>query len=62
MSPSKPQEARENMRRDLYATIRRNLFWHRGSLSRHEIVEVLASVLSGQIDIIQEDARKQPKD
>lgn len=54
-----PQQAREQMRRDLYAAIRRNLFRHGGSLARHEVVEVLASVLSGQLEIIRNDARKQ---
>ena len=58
MSKSK-QEAQENMRRDIYAAIRRNLFWLGGSLSRHEVVEALASALSDQLEIIRDDARKQ---
>jgi hypothetical protein len=58
MSKSK-QEAQNNMRRDIYAAIRRNLFWHGGSISRHQVVEVLASVLSGQLEIIRDDARRQ---
>jgi hypothetical protein len=58
MSKSK-QTSQDNMRRDICAPIRRNLFWLGGSLSRHEVVEVLASVLSCQLDIIRDDARKQ---
>jgi len=61
MNTSKPQ-MREHMRRDLYATIRRNISQQGESLSRHEIVEVLASVLSGQLEIIRLDARKQPNE
>jgi hypothetical protein len=57
MSKSK-QEAQDNMRRDIYAAIRRNLFWPEGSLSRHEVMEVLASVLSAQLELIRNDARK----
>jgi hypothetical protein len=58
MSKSK-QEAQDNMRRDIYAAIRRNLFRMGGSLSRHEVVDVLTSVLSGQLELIRDDARKQ---
>ena len=58
MIPSK-QQAREHLRRDLYAAIRRNLFWLGGSLSRDQVVEVLASVLTAQLEVIQDDARKQ---
>ncbi len=47
------------MRRDIHAAIRRNLFRHGQSLARHHVVEVLADVLAGQINIIREDARKQ---
>ncbi len=47
------------MRRAVYDAIRRNRFRLGESLSRHEIVEVLANVLSGQIEIIRDDARKQ---
>ena len=61
MNTSKPQ-MREHMRRALYATIRRNISQQGESLSRHEIVEVLASVLSGQLEIIRLDARKQPNE
>jgi len=53
------QRAKQNMRRALYAAIRRNRFRLGESLSRHEIVEVLANVLSGQIEILRDDARKQ---
>lgn len=53
------QEAREHMRQDLYATIRRNLVRRNTTLSRHEVVEILASVLAGQIELIREAARKQ---
>ena len=57
---SKPkQETQDTLRRDIYAAIRRNLFWLGGSLSRHAVVEILASVLSGQLELIQNDARKQ---
>jgi len=47
------------MRQALYEAIRRNRFQLGESLSRHEIVEVLANVLSGQIEILRDDARKQ---
>ena len=53
------QRARQNMRRALYAAIRCNRFQLGESLSRHEIVEVLANILSGQIEIFRDDARKQ---
>ena len=53
------QQAREHMRPDLHAAIRRNLFCHRGSLSPHQLPEILASVLPAQLEIIQDDARKQ---
>ena len=53
------QQARQNMRRDVYDAIRRNRFRLGQSLSRHEIVEVLANVLSGQIELLRDDARKQ---
>jgi hypothetical protein len=53
------QHAQADMRRDLYAAIRRNLFRHGQTLSRHHIVEVLADILAGQIEIIRDDARKQ---
>ena len=52
------QEAQDNMRRDIYAAIRRHLVWLGGSLSRHEVVEVLASALSDQLEIIRDDARQ----
>lgn len=61
MNPSK-QQAYERMRRDIYAAIRENLFWYGRRLARHEVVEVLASVLSAQIDIIKDDARKHRTD
>ena len=61
MSKSK-QETQETMRREIYAAIRRNLFWLGGSLSRHEVVEVLASVLSAQLKLIRDDARRQRHD
>lgn len=61
MSPSK-QQAYERMRRDIHAAIRENLFWYGRRLSRHEVVEVLASVLSAQIDIIKDDARNHRTD
>lgn len=53
------QQAREQMRRDLYAAIRRNLVRRDATLSRHEVVEILANVLIGQIDLIRDDARSQ---
>ena len=58
MSKSK-QEAQDNMRRDIYAAIRRNLFWPGESLSRYEVVEILAGILSAQLELIRDDARKQ---
>ncbi len=53
------QQAREQMRRDIYAAIRRNIFCLTATLSRHEVVEILAGILAGEIQVIQEDARKQ---
>jgi len=47
------------MRRDIYAAIRQNLLGHGQSLSRNHVVEVLANVLAGQIEIIRDDFRKQ---
>ena len=58
MSKSK-QETQDNMRQAIYAAIRRNLFWLGGSCSRHEVVEILAGILSGQLDLIQDEARRQ---
>jgi hypothetical protein len=52
------QQSQENMRREIYATIRRNLFRYGESLSRHQLVEVLAEVLAGQVEIIRDDAKK----
>ncbi len=54
-----PQQARQHMRQDIYAAIRRNLISLTGDLSRHEVVEILADILSGQIRVIKEDASKQ---
>jgi hypothetical protein len=45
MNQSKPH-AQDTMRRDLDAAIRRNLLWQGGYFSRHEVVGVLASVVS----------------
>ena len=53
------QNAHEQMRKDLYATIRRNLEHRSAILSRPEVVEILASVLAGQIQLIRDDARNQ---
>ena len=53
------QTAHEQMRKDLYAAIRRNLLHRSATLSRPEVVEILASVLAGQIQLIRDDARKQ---
>jgi len=53
------RHAQADMRRDLYAAIRRNLFRHGAFLSRHHVVEILADILTGQIEIIRDDARKQ---
>jgi hypothetical protein len=53
------QQAREQMRRDIYAAIRRNLVSMNATLSRHEVVDILAGILAGQIQIIQHEARKQ---
>ena len=51
------QAAHEQMRQDLYAAIRRNLVHGTASLSRHDVVEILAAILAGQIEIIRDDAR-----
>jgi len=58
MNPHR-QEAHEQMRKDLYAAIRRNLVHRSATLSRHDVVEILANALAGQIELIREDARKQ---
>ena len=52
-------EAAGIMRKDIYSAIRRNLSHQGKHLSRHEVVEVLASVISGQIEVIKDNARKQ---
>jgi hypothetical protein len=52
-------KAREQMRQDLYAAIRRNLIRRETALSRHEIIQILANVLIGQIELIRDDARTQ---
>jgi hypothetical protein len=46
------------MRRDIYAAIRRNLIHPTVTLSRHDVVNILAAILAGQIQILQDDARK----
>ena len=56
---SEQQQAREQMRRDIYAAIRCNLVSLNASISRHEVVEILAGILAGQIQIIQHEARTQ---
>jgi hypothetical protein len=56
---TRTHQARKNMRRDIYAAIRRNLFHYDAALSRHQVVEILADVLAGQIDIIRDNARRQ---
>ena len=61
MSKSK-QEAQDHMRRDIYAVIRRNLFRHGASLSRYHVVELLAGILSAQLELIRDDARNQRHD
>jgi len=53
------QQVHEQMRRDILTAIRRNLVNLNVTLSRHEVVEILAAILAGQIQIIQDDARKQ---
>jgi hypothetical protein len=53
------QQAREQMRRDIYAAIHRNLVSLNVTISRHEVVEILTGILAGQIQIIQHEARKQ---
>ncbi len=61
MNKSK-QEVQDNMRWAIYAAIRRNLFWPGRSLSRHEVVEILAGILSAQLELIRDDARRQRHD
>jgi len=56
------QEVQDNMRWAIYATIPRNLFWPGRSLSRHEVVEILAGILSAQLELIRDDARRQRHD
>jgi hypothetical protein len=50
-------KAQNSMRSDIHAAIRHNLHRHGEALSRYHVVEVLASVLSGQLEIIRDDAR-----
>lgn len=58
MNPDR-QHARDQMRRDIYTAIRRNLITLNTTIYRHEVVELLAEILAGQIQIIRDDARKQ---
>ncbi len=53
------QQPQESVRREIYDAIRRNLCRYGESLSRHQVVEVFAGVLAGQIEIIRSDAREQ---
>lgn len=55
------QHAREQMRRDIYKAIRRNLHTLNVTIPRHEVVELLAEILAGQIQVIRDDARKQKR-
>ncbi len=57
MSTSK-QQAVKMMRRDIYSAIRSKLFYRGACLSRHEVVEILADILAGQIETIKDYARK----
>ena len=52
------QEAEGKMRGDIYSAIRRNLYDHGTRISRHQIVEVLAAVMSDQIELIKDNAAK----
>lgn len=45
------------MRSDIYSAIRRNIFYRGTHLSHHDVVEVLADILSGQVEIIKANAR-----
>jgi hypothetical protein len=56
------QEAVKMMRRDIYSAIRRNLSYRGTHLSHHEVVELLADILSGQIEIIKDHARQRRPD
>jgi hypothetical protein len=51
--------AREQMRRDIYKAIRRNLVTLNVTISRHEVVVILAEILAEQIEVISDEARKQ---
>jgi|GEM_PF-1424633 len=53
------QHAREQMRRDIYKAIRRNLVTLNVTISRHEVVVILAEILADQIEVISDEARKQ---
>ena len=52
------QHAREQMHRDIYKAIRRNLVTFNGTIPRHEVVGLLAEILAGQIQVMRDEARK----
>jgi hypothetical protein len=54
MSKSK-QEPHDNMPRDIYVPMRRNLFRHGESRTRHHALDIL----SGRLEIIRDDTRIQ---
>jgi len=53
------KEAQRRMRRDIYGAIVDNLFYQGKCLTRHEVVEILVVILTNQLDIIRDNARKQ---
>lgn len=54
-----PQQARQHIRSQIYAAIDRNCVTLTQNLSRHDIVEVLIDIISGQLSVIKDDVRKQ---
>lgn len=62
MKTNYKQQARIKMRHDIYSAIRRNRSYGFTTLSRHEIVEVLVSIMSDQLDIIGRNAQNQRMD
>ncbi len=53
------REAQRRMLRDVHGAIVDNLFYQGRCLARHEVVEILAVILTSQLDIIRDNARKQ---
>ena len=53
------QEAERKMRGDICSAIRRNLYHQGTRISRHQVVQVLATVMTAQLELIKDNAGKQ---